>query len=280
MPSNLQEASPLKSKTRSVRSVSPHYLQSWERCQRQFDYQHVQELRWPSDTRNFTLGKHVHKLLDYQARGLDCEPLVVTATPDIQKAWQLLMAHETAHAPIVASEWGFQFPVTVNSKDLSSTGRGEVVAEAAPKLTNSVRGEAEDSTTVWNVGRIDRIIRAENGQVWVLDWKTGTAIPRNPSDHWQTILYLLAVLAAKDDLGLPDLTPEQLQFVYVGVNESVQMVHVPFSQVAYEAYWARLHQTLQQILSAETFNLPNKCPDPYCPYDSICGINHDNFARQ
>lgn len=69
---------------------------------------------------------------------------------------------------------------------------------------------------VWLTGRIDRIVRGDNGQIWVLDWKTVSAVPKDPTHHWQTIVYLLAVLAAKHDLGLHDLTAEQLAFVYVG----------------------------------------------------------------
>jgi hypothetical protein len=258
----------------ALSSVSPNHLQTWGRCQRQFDYQYVQQLRWPTDQRNFALGKNVHKLLDYHARGMEVTPLLQTATPEVQRAWQLLMAHPISQAPVVASEWGFQIPVDYT----------EARAEVAPAVITAAGESApppanQPPRRVWLTGRIDRIVRGDNGQVWVLDWKTGTAVPKDPANHWQTIVYLLAVLAAKDDLGLPDLTAEQLVFVYVGVSDAVRLVQVPFDTLQLAQYQARLQQSLQQLLSATDFVLPSRCPDAHCPYGTICGINQVSLVQ-
>jgi hypothetical protein len=252
----------------TLSSVSPNHLQTWGRCQRQFDYQYVQQLRWPTDQRNFALGKNVHKLLDYQARGLDVEPLLQTATSELQHAWQLLMAHPISQAPVVASEWGFQIPVDY------AEARAEPAPAGITATDEAVPSSAEQPPRhVWLTGRIDRIVCGDNGQIWVLDWKTGTAVPKDPAHHWQTIVYLLAVLAAKHDLGLPDLTAEQLAFVYVGVSDAVRLVEVSFDASQQAQYEARLQQSLQQLLSATDFVLPSRCPDAHCPYGTICGIN-------
>src|SRR5438477_468072 len=49
---------------------SVHQIKTWEKCQRKYEFDHVRELSWPSDTRSFRLGRGVHQLLDYEAQNL------------------------------------------------------------------------------------------------------------------------------------------------------------------------------------------------------------------
>jgi hypothetical protein len=189
--------------------ISSDAFKSWSRCKRQFYYKHVKKLQWPADIQHFRLGRDVHKLLDYQARGLDCALLLENAPMDVRVSWQKLMSHPVAHLPIIANEWAFHVPMDADSGN------------------SSIRD--------WLTGRIDRVAR-RGDDVLVIDWKTGTGVPRNPEIDWQTRLYLYALLevaqtASADDLDLNKngvLQAEQLQFVYVEVKADN---HTPVREV-------------------------------------------------
>ncbi len=240
--------------------ISSDAFKSWSRCKRQFYYKHVKKLQWPADIQHFRLGRDVHKLLDYQARGLDCTLLLENAPMDVRVSWQKLMSHPVAHLPVIANEWAFHVPMTF--EDGSNANRD------------------------WLTGRIDRVAR-RGDDILVIDWKTGTGVPRNPETDWQTRLYLYALLevaqtASAHDLDLNGQEPlqaEQLQFVYVEVKADnhtpVREVVLPYNVQKHEA----TRQTLQTIIAAmaveEDYDLPDtrQCPDKFCAYRSICGVD-------
>lgn len=238
--------------------ISSDAFKSWSRCKRQFYYKHVKKMQWPADIQHFRLGRDVHKLLDYQARGLDCTLLLEKAPMDVRISWQKLMNHPTVHLPVLANEWAFHTPMPCT-----------------------------DGATDWLTGRIDRVARRED-DILVIDWKTGTGVPRNPDVDWQTRLYLYALVEVAQspsaaDLGLRidgPLQPEQVKFLYVEVKADnhtpVREVLLDYNSAKHEA----TRQTLQAIVSRmaveEDYDLPdnNQCPDKFCSYRSICGIDN------
>lgn len=233
-----------------LRFLSPDAFKSWTRCKKQFYYKYEKHLQWPSDGRHFKLGRDVHKLLDYQARGLDCSHLLAEADDNVRVSWEKLQAHPVVQWTTLASEWGFHVPV------------------------------AGAKTPVWLVGRMDRVA-GHDGIVWVIDWKTGTGVPKNPAEDWQTRVYLYALLeiarapVPNNALHRPDLKAEQVRFVYVEVKTTdapIRLVEVPYDEARHEATRARLAE-LADAMAAETeYALPDACPDRFCPYRTICGI--------
>ncbi len=227
-----------------ARPLAPDQLKTWSRCKKKFYYQSVKKLNWPSDQRNFQLGKDVHKLMDYTSRGLDCNLLLQSATPAVQSCWKQLCEHPISQLPVIASEWAFLVPV----------------------------GDQ------WLTGRVDRI--AQNGDgLLIIDWKTGTGTPKLPESDWQTLIYLYAVLEARSELAVPNLTAEQLQFVYVEVKpqqatSGIREVRVAYSSEKHQQTQRLIEQTLHDMAVESEFNLPKTCPVRYCPYGAICGI-HD-----
>lgn len=220
------------------------HLQSWQRCQKQYYYKHHLGYQWPREEGRFVLGKAVHKLLEYQARGLATDHLLDKVDPPITSYTRLLSAHPLGQAPIVASEWAFHLPVA-----------------------------GADGGLVWWTGRVDRIVRFKAGRIGILDWKTGTAIPKNPQAAWQTRLYLAAVWTLRDRLKLGIKTPDQLVFVYAGVKgPQVQCVEVPYALDHYTATLAELAVVSAELADPLAFALPVRCPDSFCPYGGICGI--------
>jgi hypothetical protein len=236
--------------------LSSDAFKSWSRCRKQFYYKHIKRLQWPSDIRHFRLGRDVHKLLDYQARGLDCTLLLANAPNDVRYSWEKLLRHPIIHLPVLANEWAFHVPV-----------------------------QLENGQTEWLTGRLDRVARADD-RVLVIDWKTGTGIPRNPEQDWQTLLYLYAVVevapsASAANLGLNingPLRPEQVRFVYVEIKPDqttpIREVVIDYSAEKHEQTRKLLRKTLSDMSTEETFPLPKACPDRFCAYRAICGIEN------
>ena len=234
--------------------ISSDAFKSWSRCKKQFYYKHIRRLQWPSDIRHFRLGRDVHKLLDYQARRLDCEALLANAPNDVRFSWQKLLKHPIVHLPVLANEWAFHVPVQINALQ-----------------------------TEWLTGRLDRVAR-DGDRVLIIDWKTGTGIPRNPENDWQTLLYLYALVEVAPSPSASDLQlnlngplkPEQVQFVYVEIKPDqttpIREVVVPYNTQKHQQTRDLLHKLLLEMSEEEDFPLPDSCPDRFCAYRTICGI--------
>ncbi|MBX2859735.1 MAG: PD-(D/E)XK nuclease family protein [Vampirovibrio sp.] len=219
--------------------MSVNQLKTWQKCRKKYLYDYVHQLHWPTDPSNFRLGRDIHKLLDYQSRGLDCRVLLQDLESDTKSCWETLMASPFPHFPVIANEWGFQLPVS----------------------------------SAYLIGRIDRIARhPDTGEIWIIDWKTGTGVPKFPESDWQTMVYSAAVIAAYQDLELPDLSPKDACFAYVEVKETVRDIVIPLDTRVYEHFIHQIETTVSEIQSASEYPLPESCPDHYCPYESICGI--------
>ena len=233
-----------------IRFLSPDAFKAWTRCKKQYYFKYGKKYLWPSDDRHFSLGKDVHKLLDYHARGLNCAALLESADDKVRVSFEKLLAHPISHWSTLASEWGFHVPVHV---------------PGAP---------------VWLVGRMDRIAR-QDGLIWIIDWKTGTGVPKNPEEDWQTRVYLYALLEIaraplpNTVLHQPDLPAESLRFCYVEVktgDQPVRLETVEYSEQKHTETRRLLEQHCSAMVVESTFALPSKCPDRYCPYRTVCGI--------
>jgi RecB family exonuclease len=188
---------------------------------------------------------------------LDCEVLLANAPNDVRYSWQKLCNHESVQIPVLANEWAFHVPVQAGQQ------------------------------TEWLTGRLDRVAR-DGDRVLIIDWKTGTGIPRNPETDWQTLLYLYALVevapsASAQDLQLNfngPLSPEQVQFMYVEIKPDqttpITKVPIDYSTEKHEQTRARLKKTLSEMSVEEDFPLPTECPDRFCTYRSICGIDAVN----
>jgi hypothetical protein len=238
--------------------ISSDAFKSWSRCRRQFYYKHVKGMQWPTDIQHFQLGRDVHKLLDYQARGLDCDLLLTNAGEAVCHSWRKLREHPISQLPVLANEWAFHVPMTLG------------------------HGQQE-----WLTGRIDRVARFEN-QILVIDWKTGTAVPKQPQADWQTRLYLYALVEVAPtpsaaDLGFcieGPLRPEQVQFVYVEIkpdeNTPIRTVEIPYSAREHQKTGELIRTIIENMAIEEEYALPETCPDRFCQYRPICGIEAEN----
>jgi len=236
--------------------VSPNHLKEWDKCPKQFYYKTVLGQRWLSNERNFELGKAVHALMDLEAKGLPYAHVFQTLSPNIQAHFKALQTDAIAQAPVMASEYAFYVPF-----------------------------QATMFPHVQLTGRIDRLSVVEN-TISIIDWKTGTAVPQDYPNAWQTRLYAYAIwqiLTHQPNL-LPTLLPnapawkaeQGLAFYYVEVRLNRQPYVKAYRVAIDEAYIrdteALVAQRLTAILAETEFRLPKACPDKYCPFSKVCGI--------
>jgi ATP-dependent helicase/DNAse subunit B len=235
----------------TAQKISREHLKSFSRCQKQYQLKYAEPLAWPSDTRKFALGQRVHKLMEYQSLGFPLAVLLQDTTPEIRSHFQALAAHPVSQWEILASEWGFHVPLPIHDAEKQA---------------------------LFLTGSVDRIARDPQGKVWIIDWKTGTGAPKEPQTDWQTRVYLYAVYQARALLGLPDdFAPEDLGFLYVEVRPqrtpAVELKALPLNRIWLADIEQLILQTVEAIVKTSDFKLPETCPDRFCPYRAVCGID-------
>jgi hypothetical protein len=244
--------------------VSVNQLKEWDKCHAQFYYKTVLKQRWLSDERNFELGKAVHALMDLNAKGMPTEHLRVGLKSNILAHFDALVEHPLAKAPVVASEYAFYVPFHV-----------------------------EGFSHITLTGRIDRI-SLYDGSLAIIDWKTGTAVPHDYATAWQTRLYSYAIWQMRDALphtySNPHPSPlskgegvKEMHFYYVDVRTNRQPAVKVYDVTIDADYIAEteglLKQVLARILAEKRFALPSACPDKYCRFSQVCGINPETTAQ-
>ena len=236
--------------------IASDALKSWSRCRRQFAFKYVRRLQWPSDTRNFRLGKDVHKLMDYQARGLDVEPLLHNALSNVKQTWQKLAVHRAAQWPVIASEWAFHVPV-------------------------HLPGERVE----WLTGRMDRFQGMKRAVCGLLIGKPGPASRKRSGKRLANPSVFVRPAGSSSHtirlgFGLVCKRPTFSRECRVLYAQSKADASTPIREVAIE-YNAkrhaetreRLQETLLAMSTEEQYSLPAACPDRFCVYRPICGID-------
>lgn len=233
--------------------LSVNHLKEWEKCPKQFYYKTVLKQRCISDERNFELGKTVHALMDLQAKGLPYTHLETGLSPKIRSHFQALREHPLAKAPTLASEYAFYVPF-----------------------------QSAGLPPIFLTGRVDRISEVQ-GRLALIDWKTGTAVPPDYPNAWQTRLYAYAIWrllqanphAFGDSRRIKELSlPFMFYYVEVRLNRTppVKDYAVEMDATYLAETEALLTQQIQKILAERHFPLPKACPDRYCPFNRVCGI--------
>lgn len=236
--------------------LSADSLKQWSRCKKQFFLKTVEGKRWPSNPGNFTLGTQVHQFMDYSSQPQSpWEPLLDLAPDTSRQAFETLLTSPLAQAEVIASEWAFTVPLQVSL--------------ALPSQPKTVK-------TVWLQGRVDRIASYQ-GKLVIIDWKTGTATPRDADTAWQTVVYLYALREAWQQLAetIGGKPPEasDLRFCYLEVKgQNLRETWINYSLDAHQRNRKRLLDTLSAMLTETYFTLPPRCPDRYCPFLYHCSI--------
>lgn len=210
-----------------------NHFKTFERCKRKYYYEYIKKLHWPSLESNFELGLSIHKLLDYQAKGLEVESLVKDSKEEIKTYWQYINNDTILGFPVIESEWGFSVCIEKNQS--------------------------------WLEGRIDRLIKDNiNEKYIILDFKTGQNIPKPLSTDWQLATYLLCVADARN------IPPEQLAFWYYRVDEKPVLLKKEYSQQLHASYRSEIENMINKIKINNHWNTDPDCNNKYCQYEKLC----------
>lgn len=213
--------------------ITHNNFKTYDSCKRKYYYEYIKKLHWPSQESNYELGLSVHKLADYQAKGLETERFLRDTKKDIKEIWGYLQGSEIIKHPVIESEWAFNVRL--------------------------------DRTYYWLQGRIDRLIQHKTSNKFIIvDFKTGQNLPYEKKEDWQAITYLYCVSLAKN------IKPEDLEFWYYKVADEPEYRKIKYSNALHKEYEDKMLDIITQIQSTKIW-APNKdCIDKFCKYTELC----------
>ena len=230
---------------------SANSLQSFADCERRFELNYLEELKWPAVETEpvlkselfLTRGRRFHEMIHQDVLGIPVIEPSVTDEPDLYRWWENYISYD----PISAA--GQRFP----EKTLVSSISGRLL-----------------------VATYDLFIVSEDGKAVIYDWKTW----RKPKSlQWvmqqmQSRIYPFVLYQERASIpGAEQLQPEDIEMRYWYANFPEESVSFQYSQDQYQSDLAFLNMMIGRIdtLQAGQFELTAeqyKCT--YCPFRSYC----------
>ena len=183
-----------------MNNYSPNMLKTFEQCPKKFFYKYVQKISIPQRSSLFEKGKKIHALANYYLQGQNIERMENSLNEDERQIWQTLKSTRYFNFEPIQTEYNLSCKIG----EYWVGGRLDALMRSSglPLTPNSSPSRGEGSMCYY-----------------ILDYKTG-AIPNNPQEDYQTIVYLLCVdkyLKSKNNQA------ESLQFVYLGLKKNQEM---------------------------------------------------------
>ena len=102
-------------------------------------------------------------------------------------------------------------------------------------------------------------------------------MPHDYATAWQTRLYSYAIWQMRETFPHKGVGVKKMSFYYVDVRTNRQPA-VKVYTVSIDADYITeterlLRQVIARILEEKRFALPQACPDKYCSFSQVCGIN-------
>lgn len=201
---------------------SPNMLKTFEKCPRQFYFKYKKNISMPVDDEIFESGKNVHALASYYLKKENIDKIENALTSKERRFWDYLKESEYFKYDVINTEYS----LTV-------------------KVGNYFFG-----------GRLDALLKKDE-TYYILDYKTG-AIPQNPKEDFQTIIYALAVKSF--------YKTDDVVFVYMDLKNKND-IQIVYTTQDYEKIREKLLSTAGKI---EQLDNPSKKQDCRCEYSKIC----------
>ena len=208
-----------------MKIYSPQMLNTYNECPAKYYYRFVKNTPVPQLDNSFITGKNIHAMAAYYLRGEDVSLFSLTEKENIM--WERLKTS-----------------CYFNLKP------EKVEQNIAAKLDN-----------FWIGGRLDALVKNNNQEYFILDYKTGE-IPQNAKYNFQTIVYLLCC-----DKLIKEY--KSLNFVYISVKTGEEKV-LEFSNNLKAKYELRVKEIINGIQKMSEPNIihTEKCKN--CQYSKIC----------
>lgn len=202
---------------------SPNMLKTYKKCPRKYYLRYVENILAPQKTTPFEKGKKIHALAHYYLRGDNINKLEKVLNSDEFETWQKLKSNEYFNKTYVNSEY-----------------------EISCKIGD-----------YWIGGRIDALVKNGNNY-FILDYKTG-AIPQNPADDYQTMVYLLAVKKLIK-------TADNIIFIYIDLKQNINH-SIQLTNKLEKEYSEKITKTCKIISETKDFK-KTECKN--CEYTKLC----------
>ena len=204
---------------------SPQMLNLFKDCPVKYYFKYVKNINVPQPDKTFITGKNIHALASYYLKGQDISLFEISEKENIM--WNNLLKSKY-----------FQLQMQ------------RVESNIATKINN-----------FWIGGRIDALVKNDNNEYYILDYKTGD-IPKDSEYNFQTIIYLICC----NNL-IKDYT--SLNFVYINVKNGEEKI-IKFSnklKKEYEQQLIEIHTNIQKLSQPNIIH-NEKCKN--CSYIKIC----------
>ena len=241
-----------KSMPGPLTTLSQSSLQDYADCPRRFELRYLQQLSYPAieaepaleNEKHQQEGEYFHRLAQQALIGIPAEQIARLAnTPNLQRWWE-------------------------NFRPFSETGL-RVFTRRLPEVTLSAPlGKFR------LVAKYDLIGIANDGKVYIYDWKTYRKRPKNEWLHarWQTRIYRALLVEAGAHLnGGTRFAPEEIEMIYWFADFPSEPARFVYQADQFKRDWDALTRLAEEISLASIFPLTEdraKCN--YCPYRSYC----------
>jgi len=156
---------------------SANMLKTYKTCPLKYKLKYVERFSLPQKFEVFEKGKKIHALAYYYLKGDDVSRFETALTPDETAVWTRLKSNEFFNMKTYRAEF-----------DLNCKVGG-----------------------FWVGGRLDAVVYDDEGNYYILDYKTGS-VPQNPQEDLQTLVYLAALEAHLKGAF------KSLKFVYIDLK--------------------------------------------------------------
>lgn len=204
---------------------SPQMLNTYTECPAKYYFRYIKNINIPQLDNTFILGKNIHALASYHLKGQDIS--LFTLSEKEQEMWNTLLMLKY-----------FKYKTI------------QVESNISCKINN-----------IWIGGRIDALVKNENDEYYILDYKTGQ-IPKTPEYDFQTIIYLLCC-----DLLIKNY--RSLNFVYLNLKTGEEK-NIRLTEQLKHKYIEKIEETYNNIqkLYQPPIIKNEKCNR--CTYQKIC----------
>lgn len=211
-----------------MNNFSPNMLKTFEACPYKFFLKYIEKINLPQSSKPFEKGKNIHALASYYLSGAKVKKFENVLTKQEKIAWETLKSNKYFNLTPVKTE--YQISVKVDK--------------------------------YWVGGRLDALMKDDEDNYFILDYKTG-AIPKNPSQDFQTMVYLLSVGKFLLSKNLPTTT---LKFVYIDLKNNKSEV-IEFNPIIQKKYEENLTKICEKIAKAQYLHTTNP---QSCEFSPLC----------
>ena len=235
-----------------LNTLSQSSLQDYADCARRFELRYIQQLSYPAietepaleNEKHQQEGEYFHRLAQQHLIGIPAEQIGKLAnTPNLQRWWD-------------------------NFLPFSESGLANLTRRLPEMTLSAPLGNFR------LLAKYDLIGLADDGKVYIYDWKTYRKRPKDDWLHarWQTRIYraLLVQAGAYLNNGKP-FKPEQIEMIYWFADFPSEPARFIYQADQFKRDWDALTRLAEEIATASVFPLTDdraKCS--YCPYRSYC----------